>query len=60
MSGLFGSKPKTPAPPPPTPMVDEEAVTKAKKRASQRLAGSSGRASTILGGSLGTGEKRGG
>lgn len=59
MSGLF-SKPKTPAPPPPTPMVDEESVAKAKKRASQRLTGSTGRSSTILGGGLGTGDKMGG
>lgn len=59
MSGLF-SKPKTPAPPPPTPMVDEEAVAKSKKRASQRLTGATGRSSTILGGSLGTSDKMGG
>lgn len=58
MSGLF-SKPKTPTPPPPTPMADEDTIAKAKKRASQRLTGSTGRASTILGGQLGTDEKMG-
>lgn len=59
MAGMF-SKPKIPAAPPPTPMVDEAAIATAKKRASQRISGSSGRSSTILGGALGTGEKMGG
>ena len=58
MAGMF-SKPKTVAPPPPTPMVDEEAVARAKKRTSQRTTGASGRAGTILSGSLGGGEKLG-
>jgi len=48
MSGLF-SKPKTPAPPAPTPMVDEQAVERAKKKTAARVRGSSGRDSTILG-----------
>ena len=59
MSGLF-SKPKPPVPPPPTPMVDEGAIASAKKRASQRLTGTTGRTSTILGGALGAGDKMGG
>jgi len=51
MSGLF-SKPKmpaTPAPPPPTPMVDEDAVKRAKLRTAARVRESGGRDSTILG-----------
>jgi hypothetical protein len=40
-------------------MVDEEAVARAKKRTSQRTTGASGRAGTILSGSLGGGEKLG-
>lgn len=57
MTGMF--KTKTPTPPPATPMVDEEAVAKAKKRSTQRRAQDSGRSSTILGGVLGTGDKLG-
>jgi hypothetical protein len=53
------SKPKIPAAPAPTPMVDEEAVARAKKRATQRTSGKSGRTGTLLSGSLGTGEKLG-
>lgn len=58
MAGMF-SKPKMPTPPPPTPMVDEEAVARAKKRTTQRTSGKSGRTGTLLSGSLGTGEKLG-
>ena len=53
------SKPKIPAAPAPTPMVDEEAVARAKKRATQRTSGKSGRTGTLLSGSLGPGEKLG-
>jgi len=59
MAAMF-SKPKVPVAPAPTPMVDEAAIANAKRRSSQRLSSSSGRSSTILGGSLGTGEKLGG
>jgi hypothetical protein len=48
MAGLF-SKPKTPAPPKPTPMVDDDAINRAKKKTAARVRGSSGRDSTILG-----------
>ena len=48
MASLF-SKPKTPAPPKPTPMVDEDAVKRAKSKTAARVRGSSGRDSTILG-----------
>lgn len=41
-------------------MVDEAAIARAKKRATQRVTGATGRASTILGGSLGTSDKMGG
>lgn len=49
MSGLFGSEPKMPEPPKPTPMADDEAIKRAKKKTSARVRGSSGRDSTILG-----------
>lgn len=55
MASLF-SKPKTPAAQKPTPMVDEEAIKRAKARTAQRVRSSSGRDSTILGG----GDKLGG
>ena len=48
MSGLFGGSPKYPEPAPPTPMIDEEAVKKARLRAAQMKQQSGGRASTIL------------
>lgn len=61
MAGLFGGKtPATPAPKAPTPIVDEAAIARAKKRSTQRQAASTGRASTILGGALGTEDKLGG
>ena len=47
MSGLFGSKP--PPMPAPTPMVDEEAVKRARLRTATRVRESGGRDSTILG-----------
>lgn len=57
---MFGNKtPAQPTTPPPTPMVDEEAVARAKKRATQRTSGKTGRTGTILSGSLGSGEKLG-
>lgn len=59
MAGMFSS-PKIPAPPPPTPMADEAAIARAKKRASQRVVAKSGRAGTILSGALGADEKLGG
>lgn len=49
MSKLFGGSPKMPKPPEPTPMVDEEAIKRAKKKTAARVRGSSGRDSTILG-----------
>lgn len=58
MAGMFSS-PKTPTTPPPTPVTDEAAIAKAKKKASERVAGTSGRAGTILSGNLGTGDKLG-
>ena len=56
MSGLFG---KTPKPPPATPMVDEEALKRAKKRGVERVRNSGGRESTILG-EMGGSDKLGG
>jgi hypothetical protein len=46
MGGLFKSK--MPAMPPATPMVDEEAVRKAKLKAQLKLRQTGGRESTIL------------
>lgn len=52
MSGLFGgSTPKAPpvqAAPPPTPLVDEEAIAKKKREAMARAQARGGRQSTIL------------
>lgn len=54
MSGLMGTKQAPPPPPPPepTPMVDEEAIKKAKERALRSARGRGGRASTVLGSAL--------
>ncbi len=49
MSGLFGDSPKMPEPPKPTPMVDDEAIKRAKKKPAARVRSTSGRDSTILG-----------
>jgi len=48
MGSLF-SKPKIPKPPAPIPMVDEESLRRAKKRAVTRVRTSGGRDSTVLG-----------
>lgn len=62
MSGLMGAK-RPPPPPPapePTPMVDEEAIRKAKERAMRAARGRGGRASTVLGAAVQQAEKLGG
>lgn len=47
MSGLFG-KPKLPAVQPPTPLPDEQQLTKARKKAVSTATKGSGYQSTIL------------
>ena len=48
MGSMFGSKPKVPKPPKPTPMADEEALERAKRRAAQGVRQRGGRESTLL------------
>ena len=50
MAGLMGTRQAAPVPeaPPPTPMVDEEAIRKAKERAMAKSRARGGRQSTIL------------
>jgi hypothetical protein len=49
MLGLSPDPPALPPPPKPTPMVDEVAIAKARKKAAVDLQNRSGRSSTILG-----------
>jgi hypothetical protein len=49
MGKLFSpSAPKMPKPPKPTPMADEEAIERAKRRAAQATRQRGGRESTLL------------
>lgn len=54
---MLGLSPKIPEPPKATPMADEEAIRRAKKRSIVDLQSRGGRASTILGSALGSADK---
>ena len=47
MGGLFSS-PSVPAPPPPTPMADEQTIMKKRRRAIDEQIARGGRMSTIM------------
>ena len=61
MGGMFSSPtPIAPPPPPPPPEKSAEEVRAAEQDARRRAAGAQGRQSTILTGSLGTGDTEAG